>query len=83
MSSASQPKLVQFEFFRAPNGITQISVGYDHLQKVSSGAVGTVRVIGPDEAAFEVTDTWTIEGNCVLLAREIRVTGSSRDGAAP
>ena len=82
MASAIQPHPVEFEFFQAPDAITRIFAGYDHVQLSLHGLSATAHVHGPGEVQFDVTDSWAIEGDCVRLARVVKVSGSSDQGFA-
>lgn len=80
MASSIQPSPVQLELFQAPDIIKHLTAGYDQIQLRSQGFSGTARVRGPDAAYFDVTDDWSIEGDCLQLARVVKVSGSSDQG---
>ena len=80
MASALQPKPIAFEFYKAPDAISHLSSGYDRLEILSGGALGTTHVTGPDKTRFTVEDRWSINGTEIQLSRRVVVAGTANYG---
>jgi hypothetical protein len=77
MASVQQPAPIAFEFYQAPETISHLASGYDHLEILSGGALGTAHITGPDKSQFTVEDQWSISGTEVQLSRKVTVAGQS------
>jgi hypothetical protein len=80
LASAAQPTPVAFEFFAAPNTISNVSSGYERFDISNGRALGIAHVLGPGQSRFTVEDQWNVNGTIVELLRKLTLQGSANAG---
>ncbi len=71
-ASLKQPQPVQIELYVDSLNIVKLKSGYHEINKTKSGFSGKV-VMDTDRASFVVNDKWTLNGNELILSRNLEV----------
>jgi hypothetical protein len=71
-----QPKPAQIEVYRDTENVSDLTAGYQSVQKEADAVVADVKVSSGGEVSFAVEDCWTISGSVLLLHRDVKVTGT-------
>lgn len=71
-----QAKPAQLEVFESETNIRDIASGYESVTKLGGAVVAKVRVAASAGASFAIEDTWTLDGDALVLNRKLAVSGS-------
>jgi len=71
-----QSKPAQIEVIRGDENVSDLTAGYQSVQKEADAVVAKATLSGGGEAAFAVEDCWRISGSVLSLNRNVKVTGS-------
>jgi hypothetical protein len=71
----TQPKPAQIEVYRGEGNVSELSAGYQSVQKERLEVVAKAKV-GDSVATFVVEDHWKISGDVLSLSRNVIVTGN-------
>jgi hypothetical protein len=72
-------KPAQVEVFKGEKNITQLSTGYQSVQKDAGVILAKAKVSNENGTSFEIEDKWSITGDVLSLDRKLSVSGSEEN----